>query len=274
MKNKMVITCAICGAETTREHNPNLPLTPLELAEASHDAWKAGAAIVHLHVRDKEGKATQNAEIFREAITLIRERCDIVVEVTTGGGVGMCDDERIQVLELKPEMASLDCGTVNFGDEYIVNTLPSQVRYAEKMKSYGIRPTLECFDLSHIYAANLLIEKGLVEPPFHFGFVMNVPGGVKYDVETLDFFVRRIPRGSNWTVMGIGGRASLLSHYGAISLGGYIRVGFEDNVYYSRGLLAESNAQLVERAVRISREAGLEIATPVEVRGHLKLRGA
>ncbi|PKK88989.1 MAG: 3-keto-5-aminohexanoate cleavage protein [Candidatus Wallbacteria bacterium HGW-Wallbacteria-1] len=273
MKNKMVITAAICGAETTREHNPNLPLTPAELAQAAYGAWKAGAAIVHLHVRDRDGNATMDVEIFREAMKLIREKCDIVIEVTTGGGVGMSDDERIAVLELKPEMASLDCGTVNFGDDYIVNTLPSQRRFAEKMKEHGVRPTLECFDLSHVYAANILIDKGLVDPPYHFGFVMNVPGGVRYDVETLNFFVSRIPAGSNWTVMGIGGRASVLAHYGAVSLGGFIRVGFEDNVYFSRGVLAESNAQLVERAVRIATEAGLEIATPADVREALKLRG-
>jgi 3-keto-5-aminohexanoate cleavage enzyme len=272
--NKMVITCAICGAETTKEHNPNLPVTPQELAQSTYEAYKAGASIVHLHVRDKEGKATMDVAIFEEAIKLIREKCDIVIEVTTGGGVGMSDEERMQVLELKPEMASLDCGTVNFGDEFIVNTLPSMRNYAKKMKEYGVRPTLECFDLSHIYAAEVLIKEGLVEPPFHYGFVMNVPGGVKYDVETLDFFVRRIPKASFWTVMGIGGRASLLSHYGALSLNGFIRVGFEDNVYYSKGVLAESNAQLVERAVRIAKEGGYEIAAPADVRELLKIRTA
>ena len=272
MKNKMVITCAICGAETTREHNPNLPLTPAELAQATYDAYKAGASIVHLHVRDKEGNATMDVSIFEETIKLIREKCDIVIEVTTGGGVGMSDEERMQVLELKPEMASLDCGTVNFGDEFIVNTLPSMRKYAQKMKEYGVRPTLECFDLSHIYAAEVLIKEGLVEAPFHYGFVMNVPGGVKYDVETLDFFVRRIPKGSFWTVMGIGGRASLLSHYGALSLNGFIRVGFEDNVYYSKGVIAQSNAQLVERAVRIAKEGGYDIATPTDVREILKVK--
>jgi 3-keto-5-aminohexanoate cleavage enzyme len=272
--NKMVITCAICGAETTKEHNPNLPVTPQELAQSTYEAYKAGASIVHLHVRDKEGKATMDVAIFEEAIKLIREKCDIVIEVTTGGGVGMSDEERMQVLELKPEMASLDCGTVNFGDEFIVNTLPSMRNYAKKMKEYGVRPTLECFDLSHIYAAEVLIKEGLVEPPFHYGFVLNVPGGVKYDVETLDFFVRRIPKASFWTVMGIGGRASLLSHYGALSLNGFIRVGFEDNVYYSKGVLAESNAQLVERAVRIAKEGGYEIAAPADVRELLKIRTA
>lgn len=270
---KKIISCAICGAETTREQNPNLPLTPEELATAAFDAYKAGAAIIHLHVRDEEGKATQDLNIFKKTINLIREKCDVIVEVTTGGAVGMTDDERLKVVSLNPEMASLDCGTMNFGDDYIVNTLPTMRKFAIAMKERGIRPTLECFDLSHVYAAQMLVNEGLVEEPFHFSFVLNVPGGVKYDVETLDMMVRRIPRGSDWTVIGIGGRASLDAHYGALVLGGHIRVGFEDNVYYSRGVLAESNAQLVDRAVRIIREAGFDPATPADVRKHLKLKG-
>jgi 3-keto-5-aminohexanoate cleavage enzyme len=140
------------------------------------------------------------------------------------------------------------------------------------MKDHKVRPTFECFDLSHIYSSQVLIEEGLVNPPFHYGIVMNVPGGIRYDVETLDFFIRRIPEGSFWTVMGIGGKASLKSIYGAISLGGFIRVGFEDNVYYGKGQLADSNAQLVERAARLSNEAGLEVATPSDVRELLELR--
>ncbi|MBB6478514.1 3-keto-5-aminohexanoate cleavage protein [Spirochaeta isovalerica] len=273
MKNKKIISCAICGAETTREHNPHLPLTPEELADAAYDAWKAGAAIIHLHVRDEEGKATQDPDTFRKTIKLIRERCDVIVEVTTGGAVGMTDEERLEVVSLDPEMASLDCGTMNFGDDYILNTLPVMKKFAVAMKERGIRPTLECFDLSHVYAARMLVDEGLVDAPYHFSFVLGVPGGVRYDVETLDFMVRRIPEGADWTIIGIGGKASLQAHYGALSLGGHLRVGFEDNVYYSKGVLADSNAQLVERAVRIIKEAGFEPATPEEVRKHFKLRG-
>jgi len=272
--NKKIISCAICGAETTKEHNPNLPITPEELAQASYDAYLAGAAIIHLHVRDKDGNATQDVEIFRKTIDLIRSKCDVVIELTTGGAVGMTDDERLSVVSLNPEMASLDCGTMNFGDDYILNTLPTMRKFAIEMKNRGVRPTLECFDLSHVYAAQTLVKEGLVEEPYHFSFVLNVPGGVKYDVETLDMMVRRIPKGSDWTAIGIGGRASLQAHYGALSLDGHIRVGFEDNVYYSKGVLAESNAQLVERAVRIIKEAGFEPATPEDVRKQLKLRGA
>jgi len=271
--NKMIITCAVTGAETTKEHNPNLPVSPQEIADSTYEAYKAGASIVHVHVRDKDGKPTQDLEVFREAMTLIREKCDIVIETTTGGAVGMTPEERLQPVLLKPDMASLDCGTVNFGDEYIVNTLPIMREFAKRMKENKVRPTLECFDLSHIYASRQLIKEGLIEPPYHYGFVMNVPGGVRYTSENLTFFVDRIPESSYFTVMGIGGRASLMSHFGAISNDGFIRVGFEDNIYYSKGVLAESNAQLVERAVRISKEAGKEIATPDDVRKLFKLGG-
>ncbi len=271
---KMIITCAVCGAETTREHNPNLPLTPLEIADAIYDAYKAGASIVHLHVRDENGGPTQDPEVFKEAIRLIRERCDIVIEITTGGAVGMTDDERVAVIkELQPEMASLDCGTVNFGDEYIVNTLPTMRRFAKEMIKYNVRPTLECFDISHVAAADILIKEGLLKPPYHYGFVMNVPAAIPYDIELLNLLVSRIPEGAYWTVMGVG-RACVPAHYGAYAIGnGFIRVGFEDNVYYSKGVLADSNAQLIERTAKLSRDAGYEIATPADVREMLQLKG-
>ncbi|MCT4590355.1 MAG: 3-keto-5-aminohexanoate cleavage protein [Carboxylicivirga sp.] len=271
---KMIITCAVCGAETTREHNPNLPLTPLEIADATYDAYKAGASIVHLHVRDENGGPTQDPEVFKEAIRLIRERCDIVIEITTGGAVGMTDDERVAVIEeLQPEMASLDCGTVNFGDEYIVNTLPTMRRFAREMNKYNVRPTLECFDISHVAAADILIKEGLLKPPYHYGFVMNVPAAIPYDIELLNLLVSRIPEGAFWTVMGVG-RACVPAHYGAYAIGnGFIRVGFEDNVYYEKGVLADSNAQLVERTAKLSRDAGYEIATPADVREMLQLKG-
>jgi len=269
---KMVLTCAISGAETTREHNPNLPITASELADAATEARDAGASILHLHVRDKAGNPTQDVEVFREAIEAIRAKTDIIIEVTTGGAVGMPLKERLQPLQLKPEMASLDCGTTNFGNDYIVNTLPMMRQAAKEMKKQGIRPTLECFDISHIDASKILIKEGLIEPPFHYGLVLGVPAGVNYDADTLAFFVNRLPTDSYWTVIAIGGKASLYANYGAIALNGYIRQGFEDNVYYSKGVLATSNAQLIERSANIARDGGFEIATPDEVRKLFKLK--
>lgn len=272
MKNKVIITCAVCGAETTKEQNPALPLTPEEIAQSTYEAYQAGAAIVHLHVRDEKGEATQDVEVFKKAMALIKEKCDIVIELTTGGAVGMTDEERLAVVELKPEMASLDCGTMNFGNEFILNTLPTMRNFAKAFEEYGVFPTLECFDLSHIDASKILIKEGLLKPPYHYGFVLNVPGGTNYDIGTMDFMVKRLPEGSNWTAMGIG-RASLPAQYGALGMGGHIRVGFEDNVYYAKGRLAKNNAELVERAARLVKENGMEVATPADVREHFGLRG-
>ncbi len=263
---KIAITCAVTGAETTRDDNPNLPVTPYEIALSAFEAFKAGAAIIHLHVRDKDGLPSQDANVFRETMRLIRDKCNIIIEVTTGGAVGMTLQERLEPLKLMPEMGSLDCGTINFGDDYIINTIPMIKDTLSAFKDNKVKPTLECFDLSHIDTTKVLIGEGLIEPPFHYGFVLNAAGGVRYDVETLGAFVHRIPENSYWTVMGIGGKASLSAIYGAISFGGFIRVGFEDNIFYSKGVIADSNAQLVERAARIANEYGCEIATPEEVR--------
>ena len=274
MSEKVIITCAVTGAETTREAQPALPVTPEEIAQSAFEAWEAGAAVLHLHVRHDDGSPTQDVAVFRKAIELVRSRCDIVIECTTGGAVGMTPEERLQPVTLQPEMASLDCGTVNFGDEYIVNTLPVMRQFAKAMREHGVRPTLECFDLGHVYASHILIKEGLLDEPYHYGLVLNVPGSVKYEPDVLEIFVRKLPRGAHWTLMGIGGKANLDAIYGALSLGGNVRVGFEDNIYYSKGRLAKSNAELVERAVRIAKDCGRPIARPDDVREMLKLRKA
>ena len=270
--NKMIITCALSGAETTKAQAPALPVTPEELAASAHEACLAGAAIVHLHARNNDGSPTADIKVFKAAIDLIRKKCDVVIEITTGGAVGMTPEERIAPVALKPDMASLDCGTVNFGDDYIINTLPIMRRFASEMNKHGVRPTLECFDVSHVQSSRILIGEGLVKPPYHYGFVMNVPTALNLSVKTLSYMIDQMPPESYFTVMGIG-RAHLPGIYGAIAAGGFIRVGFEDNIYYSKGRLAKSNAEFVERAVRISREADLEIAAPSDVRELFRLRG-
>jgi len=272
LDGKIVITCACTGAETTVAQNPALPITPEQVAATAVECRAAGAAILHLHVRDERGNATQSVARFREAIEAIRKKTDIVIEITTGGAVGDTAEERLQpVKELEPEMASLDCGTVNFGDEYIVNTLPTMRQFAAEFRKRRVRATLECFDLGHVYASHYLVKEGLMEAPFHYGFVLNVPGAVPYSIENLSAFMKAMPAGADFTVMGIG-RSSLPAQYGAIANGGWIRVGFEDNVFFSKGVLAKSNAQLVERAARIAHEAGLAPATPDDVRKYLNLR--
>lgn len=273
LEGKIVITCACTGAETTKAQNPALPLTTEEVVRTAVEARAAGAAILHLHVRDAEGKPTQSVARFKEVIEAVRRATDIVVEITTGGAVGDTAEERLRpVVELEPEMASLDCGTVNFGNDYIVNTLPVMREFAAAFRAHRVRPTLECFDLGHVYASQTLLKEGLLEGPLHYGFVLNVPGAVPWSPDNLEVFKRAMPEGADFTVMGIG-RANLTAQYGAVAAGGWIRVGFEDNVYYAKGRLASSNAELVERAARIAREAQLEPATPDEVRKHLKLKG-
>lgn len=273
MDGKIVITCACTGAETTKTQNPALPVTVDEVARAAEECRRAGAAILHLHVRRDDGSPTASPERFKEVIEAVRRKTDIIVEITTGGAVGDTPQERLKPIALiQPEMASLDCGTVNFGDEFIVNTLPTMRAFAAEFRKYKVQPTLECFDLGHVYASRILVKEGLLEPPYHYGFVLNVPGAVPYSVANLEAFCRALPDGADFTIMGIG-RSSLPAQYGAIAMGGWIRVGFEDNVYFSKGVLATSNAELVERASRIAKEAGLALATPDEVRKYLKLRG-
>lgn len=272
MSDKLIITCAITGAETTREQQPALPITPEEIAAGAFEAYEAGASILHLHVRKDDGTPTQDKAVFKKAIDLVRSKCDMVIETTTGGAVGMTPEERLQPVTLKPEMASLDCGTVNFGDEYIVNTLPIMREFAIAMRDNAVRPTLECFDLGHVYASHILIKEGLLDEPYHYGLVLNVPGAVRYEVDVLEFFVRKLPKGAYWTAMGIGGKANLDAVYGALALGGNVRVGFEDNVYYSKGRLAKSNAELVERVARIAKDCGRELARPDDVRAMFNLR--
>jgi 3-keto-5-aminohexanoate cleavage enzyme len=270
---KIVITCACTGAETTKEQNPALPVTVDEVARAAEDCLKAGAAILHLHVRTDSGKATADPERFREVIAAVRRKTDIVVEITTGGAVGDTPQERLRPIALlEPEMASLDCGTVNFGNEYIVNDLPTMRAFASEFRAHKVRATLECFDLGHVYASKLLLKEGLLDAPLHYGFVLNVPAAIPYSVPNLQAMIDALPEGADFTVMGIG-RSSLSAQFGAIATGGWIRVGFEDNVFFSKGVLAKSNAELVERASRIAKEAGLAPASPDEVRKYLKLRG-
>ncbi|MEF3279632.1 MAG: 3-keto-5-aminohexanoate cleavage protein [Elusimicrobiota bacterium] len=269
--DKVIITCAVSGAETTKEKCPNLPITPQEIADSTYEAYLAGASIVHLHVRNNDGSPTQDIEVFKKAIELIRKKCDIVIEITTGGAVGMTPEERIAPVRLEPDMASLDCGTVNFGNDYIVNTLPIMKEFASEMNKYKVKPTLECFDLSHILSSYVLIKEGLIKPPYHYGFVMNVPGALGFNAKQLSIMIDHIPSESEFTVMGIG-KAHIPAIFSALAFGGHIRVGFEDNIYYSKGVVATSNAQFVDRAVRLIKEAQKEVANPDDVRRFFGLR--
>lgn len=263
---KLIITAAICGAEVSKNDNPNLPVTPQELAIAAIEAERAGASIIHLHVRDKEGKPTQSKEVFAETINLMEEKgLKAIIQPSTGGAAGMTWQERIQPIYLNPEMATLDCGTTNFGDDIFVNDLPLMRNFAREMKELNIIPELECFEAGHIYNALILYEEGLLPEHLHFDIVLGVPGAMKASLKNLLYMVELLPRNSSWTVAGIGRHQLPLATH-AILMGGHVRVGFEDNIYYKRGELAVSNAQLVSRISRLAGELGREIATPDETR--------
>jgi len=270
--DKLIITAAICGAEVTKEDNPNLPITPEEIAVEARKAEEAGAAIIHLHVRDEDGQPTQSKERFAEVIEAIEsEGVTAIIQPSTGGAAGMNWKERIQPVYLEPEMATLDCGTTNFGDEIFVNDLPLMRNFAREMRDLNILPELECFEPGHIYNALQLKREGLLTGHLHFDLVLGVPGAMPASIKNLLFMVEHLPEEATWTVAGIGRHElSLACH--ALVMGGHIRVGFEDNIYYSKGRLAESNAELVERIVRMAEEVGRKVATPAEAREILKIK--
>ncbi|GAA0126694.1 3-keto-5-aminohexanoate cleavage protein [Clostridium sp. CTA-19] len=271
--DKLIITAAICGAEVTKENNPNVPYTVEEIGEEAYKAYKAGASVIHLHVREDDGKPTQCKDRFKACIDEIRKRCkDVIIQPSTGGAVGMSNAERLQPVELKPEMATLDCGTCNFGgDEIFVNTENTIKEFGEKMIAFNVKPEIEVFDKGMIDMAIRLEKKGYIKKPMHFNFVMGVNGGISADMRDFLFMKDSIPAGSTYTVSGIGRNEFTLAAMSMLA-GGHVRVGFEDNVYISKGVPAESNAQLVEKVARIAKELGREIATPAEARELLNLK--
>ncbi|MFD3155408.1 3-keto-5-aminohexanoate cleavage protein [Haloimpatiens sp. FM7330] len=269
---KLIITAAICGAEVTKENNPSVPYTVKEIGEEAEKAYKAGASIIHLHVREDDGMPTQSKDRFKACIDEIKRRCpDVIIQPSTGGAVGMSNEERLQPIYLNPEMATLDCGTCNFGgDEIFVNTENTIKEFGEKMIELGIKPEIEVFDKGMVDMALRLAKKGYMKSPMHFNFVMGVNGGISATPRDLVFMAGSIPEGSTFTVSGIGRHQFPMAAV-SIIMGGHVRVGYEDNVYLSKGVLAKSNSELVEKAVKLAKELGREIASPAEARQILGL---
>ncbi|MCK9444004.1 MAG: 3-keto-5-aminohexanoate cleavage protein [Tissierellaceae bacterium] len=268
---KLIITAAISGAEVTKEHNPAIPYTVEEIGREAEAAYKAGASIIHLHVREDDGTPTQDKARFKACMDEILRRCpDVIIQPSTGGAVGMTDLERLQPTELGPEMATLDCGTLNFGgDEIFVNTENTIKNFGKIMIERGIKPEIEVFDKGMIDYAIKFAKQGFIKEPMHFDFVLGVQ--MSASARDLAFMVDSIPQGSTWTVAGIGRHEFPMAAIG-IAMGGHVRVGFEDNVYLAKGVLAKSNGELVEKVVRIAKELGREIATPDEAREILGLK--
>lgn len=270
---KLIITAAISGAEVLKEHNPAVPYTIEEFVREAKSAYEAGASIIHLHVRYDDGTPTQDKERFKVVMDAIKAAIpDIIIQPSTGGAVGMTDDERLQPTELKPEMATLDCGTLNFGgDEVFFNTENTIKYFGERMIAQGIKPELEVFDKSMIDMALRLAKKGYINSPMHFDFVMGVNGGITGELRDFVFLRESIPHDATYTVAGVG-RFEFPLAMAAIIDGGHVRVGLEDNVYLSKGVLAKSNGELVAKVVRMAKELGREIATPAEARKILGLK--
>lgn len=268
----LIITAALIGAEVTRAAQPALPLSPTEIAEAAAEAGQAGASIIHLHVRDAAGRPTQSRDVYAATMALIRQLCpELIIQVSTGGAVGMAAAERLQPVTLAPEMATLTPGSVNFGDDVFLNHPRDIELFARTIAEHGVKPELEIFDTGMIANALRLVKRGLASPPLHFDLVMGVPGGIPGTVANLLHLVSLLPAGSTWSVAGIGA-AELPLAAAAIILGGHVRVGFEDNIYYRKGELASSNAQLVARVARLARELERPVATPRQAREILTLK--
>ena len=270
---KLIINEDICGAEVTKEQNPAVPYTLEEMVREAKSAYDAGAAVIHVHVRWDDGTPTQDRERFRVVMDAIRVACPGVILIpSTGGAVGMTPEERLQPTELMPEMATLDCGTCNFGDDVFQNDMPTLRAFGKRMLENHIKPEYECFEIGHLDTALTLARKGQAPgEPMQFNFVLGVGGCTPATVPNLCYLVSQIPAGSTWTATGIG-RAAFELAAPAIAMGGNVRVGFEDNLYLSKGVLAKSNGELVKKVADLAALLGRPVATPAEARGILGLR--
>ncbi len=279
LKNKRIITAATTGAWPKKENNPNVPMTPAEISEDIYKCWQAGAAIAHVHMRDDNGNGTMDHNKFRETVELVHKNhpdCDIILNLTTSGQSDATDEARMaHIKELKPEMASYDCGSMNWMNNGLFLNTP---KFLEELgllfQETNTKPEIEAFDPGMIANAAYYLKKGVLKAPLHFQFCMGCANGIPGSVKNLLFMKETMDQlcpGSTWSCFGVGHTAMEIM-YAAIALGGNIRVGMEDNVMYSKGVLAESNAQFVERAKRVIEEFGCEAATPDEARQILGLK--
>lgn len=292
MNYEVVVTCAVTGAGDTVGRHPGVPVTPGQIADAAVEAARAGAAVAHVHVRDPEtGKGSRDPGLFREAVERIRASgTDVVINLTAGMGGDWTpspDDpampgpgtdmagpvERLaHVAELRPEICSIDCGTMNFGngDEIYVSTPACLRKMAELVGDWGVKPELEVFELGHVRFARQMIAEGLVREPPLFQICLGIPWGADQSVDTMKAMKDALPPGAVWAGFGIS-RMQMPMAAAAVAMGGNVRVGLEDNLYLGRGVLA-TNAELVERVVGIVERMGARVVGPAEAREKLGLR--
>jgi 3-keto-5-aminohexanoate cleavage enzyme len=271
----LIITAAITGAETKRKDQPNLPITPAEQAKEAKACFEAGARVVHLHVCDDDGSPTQRLERFKESIDAIRNAVpEMIIQISTGGAVGEPFEKRLAPLQLKPDMGTLNAGTLNFGDDIFINHPSDIVRLAEAFKEYNVVPEVEVYESGMIDIVAKLVKQGhIVHSPLHLQFVLGVPGGMSGKPKNLIYMMEHLKEEistATWAVAGIG-RWHLPTSMIALAAGGHIRCGFEDNIFYHKGVVADSNAQLVARIARIAQEIGRPVATTAQARSILAL---
>ncbi len=278
LSNKRIITIATTGAWPTKENTPNVPIAPEEIAEEIYNCWKEGAAICHIHVRNNEGKAAMDFDNFKKTVELLRAHkdCDIIINLTTSGGVNLLEEDRLRPFsELLPEMASFDCGTMNWQHTTIFENNPKFLeRLGTLMQEKNVKPEIEVFDPGMIYEAGYYLKKGFIKAPLHFQFCMGVAGGIAANTKNLVFMkgiMDEVAPGSTWSAFGVGKGAMEIT-YAAIAMGGNIRVGMEDNVFMRKGVLAENNMEFVRRARNIIETFTCEVATPDEARQILGLK--
>ena len=276
MSTPCIITVAITGSVPTKKDSPAVPITVPEQVESTHAAYEAGASLVHVHVRNDDGTTTSDPEKFGRFLAGVRKHCpDMIVQFSTGGRSGL-GKERGGMLHLKPEMASLTTGSVNFA-KIIYENHPMLINeLAASMLTHDIKPEVEIFDLAMLYNAAKLVADGLLKAPVHVQFVLGIPGALPADREVLDFELGQLERmlpGATWTAAGIG-RHQLAVNEWALELGGHCRTGLEDNVRFDKERLATSNAELVQRVAALVGRFGRSVATPAEARQILGLRAA
>ncbi len=271
--DKVILTVACTGAWPKKENTPYVPLTPREEAQEIIACCKAGASVAHIHVRDDNFNASMDYDKFEETVHIVRESCDIVINLTTSGGIGLSDEVRMKPFQgLRPEIASYDCGSMNWQNSCVFENSPKFLeKLAVEMEKHDVKPEIEVFDAGMVYNALYLQKQGFLKGPLNFQFVLGAAGGMTATVENLMFLVSLLPADATWGALGIG-KGHLPIMYAALALGGNVRVGMEDNILYSKGVLAKSNVEFVERTKRIVTELGKTIATPDETRKILGLK--
>jgi uncharacterized protein (DUF849 family) len=289
--DKLIVTVAIIGGITTREKTPHPPMTPQEIADSAIEACRAGASVCHIHVRDPiTHQPSMKFELYKEVFDRIRDKCDMIINLSTGSGGRLFfkpkaggdswdtsglknPEERVEhVVKLKPELCSLDIGSLNFGPYAFINLVSVVEKMAKMIKEVGTKPELEVFDLGHIRIGHHLIRQGLIEDPPLFQLCLGIPWGIEATTENMVYMRNNLPSGCLWYAFAIGPQHFPMAAASIIN-GGHARVGFEDNLYIKKGVLAKTNAEMAKKVIEIANLFDREVATPKEARQILKLKG-